>query len=103
MNWIEWFQSLKPWQAWGILMGVALVWMKLAEWKEERRAIAAQKVIARTRKKAMPKSKKKNTMPPAVRKVRKKMFWEIDRIMEKQAQSRKGFDNSKAEGLNDIT
>lgn len=101
MTWFEWFQSLAPWQVWGVLASVGIILMKLAEWNAERRAIEQQKAIARTRKKAAPKAKKK-VMPPKVRKVRKKMFWEIDRIMEKQAQSRKGFDNSKASGLNDI-
>ena len=102
MTWLEWLQSLKPWQVWGILIGIGFVWMKLAEWNVERRAIEQAKAIARTRKKATPKSKKK-PMPPNVRKARKKMKWEIDRIMEKQGKSRKGFDNSKASGLNDIT
>ncbi len=101
MTWLEWFQSLKPWQVWGILIGIGFVLMKLAEWNAERRAITTRKLNARTRKKPTPKAKKK-VMPPKVRKVRKKMFWEIDRIMEKQAQSRKDFDNSKASGLNDI-
>jgi len=102
MTWLEWFQSLASWQVWGILIGVGFVWMKLAEWNVERRAIEQAKVNARTtRKKAAPKSKKK-PMPPKVRKARKKMKWEIDRIMEKQGESRKGFDNSKPGGLNDI-
>ena len=102
MTWLEWFQSLAPWQVWGILLAIGFILMKIAEWNAERREIEKAKAIARTtRKKAAPKGKKK-TMPPKVRKVRKKMFWEIDRIMEKQAQSRKDFDNSKASGLNDI-
>lgn len=102
MTWLEWFQSLKPWQVWSIGIAIGFILMKLAEWNAERRAIEQAKAIARTtKKKATPKGKKK-TMPPKVRKVRKKMFWEIDRIMEKQAQSRKDFDNSKAEGLNDV-
>ena len=64
MTWLEWFQSLASWQVWGILIGVGFVWMKLAEWNVERRAIEQAKVNARTtRKKAAPKSKKK-PMPP---------------------------------------
>jgi len=101
MTWLESLQSLAPWQAWGVLIGFGFILMKLAEWNAERRVIEQQKAAAWARKKAAPKIKKK-LIPPNVRKARQGMKWEIDRIMEKQGQSGKGFDNSKAEGLNDI-
>ena len=102
MTWLEWFQSLAPWQVWSIGIAIGFILMKIAEWNAERRAIEQAKAIARTtKKKALLKSKKK-AMPVKVRKARQKMKYEIDRIMEKQGQSKKGFDNSQPGGLNDI-